>query len=207
MARSSTEKGDSPSSLNSYGGDLYLDIVPADAILDRMLKRIVVPLDGTPLGEAVLGNVAELARALGAEIDLVHVVPPSMRPSVTSRSTASPWSLGGAASILPAYSPSSTVLSYQYDPGEVESNRLYMERVAAWLRTEGLDATATVIEGPDVANEILRRAAGAELLALAASYGQPRIQIGRLVNGSISERIIHESLTPVFLMRVPYATG
>ena len=183
----------------------YLDIVPASGILDFMTKRIVVPLDGTPLGEAVLGNVAELARALGAQIELVHVVPPSMRPSFSSRSSAPPWSLGGAPSVLPAYSPSSAVLSYQYDQGEVETNRLYVGRVAEWLRSEGLDATAMVIEGPDVVTEVLRRGANADLIALAASYRQSRMQVGRLVNGSISERIIHESRTPVFLMRVPNA--
>ena len=180
-------------------------MAPANGILDPMTKRIVVPLDGTPLGEAVLGNVAELARALGAQIELVHVVPPSMRPSFTSRSTAAPWSLGGAPSVLPAYSPSSTVLSYQYDPGEVETNRLYVGRVAEWLRSEGLDVTAMVIEGQDVVDEVLRRAADADLIALAASSWQSRMQVGRLVNGSISERILHEPRTPVFLIRVPNA--
>jgi nucleotide-binding universal stress UspA family protein len=172
-----------------------------------MPKRILVPLDGTPVGEAVLPHVAELARALDAEVELFHVVPPrfvrrrageSIKPSATG--------LLGAPSVLPNYSPSSTVLeSYHFDPGEVESNRRYVERLAEWLRAEGLNAQAQVVEGPDVAEAVLQRAAGADLLALAAPVA-PRRRAGafgrRLVFGSISERLLHESRTPILLVRV-----
>src|SRR5438045_3536679 len=103
-----------------------------------MLKRIVVPLDGTPLGEAVLPNVAELARALGAVVELVHVVPPTIDRGRKSGPRPPPTALLGAPSVLPHYSPSSTVLRYRTDPSEVDATRRYVERVAAWLRDEGL---------------------------------------------------------------------
>lgn len=172
-----------------------------------MPKRIVVPLDGTPLGEAVLPQVAELARALGATIELLHVVPPSFVKSVQRGPRDMPSPLLGAPSVLPAYSPSSTVLRYAYDQGEVESNQRYVERVAAWLRDEGLEAIAVVAEGPDVATEVLRHLRHADILALAAGDETGGSRFGRLVFGSISERLIHESHKPVLLVRVPHAAS
>jgi nucleotide-binding universal stress UspA family protein len=171
-----------------------------------MLKRIVVPLDGTPLGEAVLSQVAELATALGATVELVHVVPPSYaRGSQSGPSTPSP--MMGAPTVLPQSSPSATVLRYRYDQGEVESTRRYVDRVAEWLRGEGLDATAVVVEGPDVATEVLRRLGANDLLALAAAAEPGGSRVGRLVFGSISEKLLHDARTPVLLVRVPHAPG
>jgi nucleotide-binding universal stress UspA family protein len=172
-----------------------------------MPKRILVPLDGTPIGEAVLPNVAEIARALGAEVELLHVVPPRFVRGPAHEAIKPPTTgLLGAPSVLPSYSPSSTVLdSYHFDPGEVESNRRYVERLAEWLRAEGLNAQAIVLEDPDVAEAVLQRAADADLLAFAATV-TPRRRAGafgrRLVFGSISERLLHESRTPILLVRV-----
>lgn len=171
-----------------------------------MAKRILVPLDGTPLGEAVLPHVAELARGLGAEVELLHVVPPSLVKGGRGP-TRPPAGMLGAPSMLPAYSPSSTVLGYRYDPAEVEATSRYVERVAAWLRGEGLSAIATVVEGPDVAAEILLRSRSYDLLALAAAAPRSATLMGRLVYGSISERIVHEAAIPVLLVRVPNAAG
>ena len=39
-----------------------------------MFKRILVPLDGSSLAEAILPQVQELARTLGAELFLVRAV-------------------------------------------------------------------------------------------------------------------------------------
>jgi nucleotide-binding universal stress UspA family protein len=172
-----------------------------------MLKRIVVPLDGTPLGEAVLPHVAELARALGAVVEVVHVVPPTIDRGGQGGPRPVPSAMMGAPSVLPQYSPSSTVLRYRVDPSEVDATRRYVERVAEWLRSEGLDASAVVVEGPDVAVEVLRRVGPTDLLALAAAAQPGGSRVGRLVFGSISERLIHDARTPVLLIRVPHAAG
>lgn len=174
-----------------------------------MAKRILVPLDGTPLGEAVLPQVADLARALDAEVELIHVVPPSfVAPPRRSGPRQPPAAMFGAPSIHPAYSPSSTVLSnYHYDPGEVENTRRYVDRVAEWLRTEGLRATAMVIEGPDVAETILSHAEGFDLLAIAAGAERLGFNVERFVKGSVADRLIHAARTPILMVRVPDAAG
>ena len=118
-----------------------------------------------------------------------------------------PSAMMGAPSVLPQYSPSSTVLRYRTDPSEVDATRRYVERVAEWLRHEGLAATAEVVEGPEVATEVLKRVGPNDLLALAAAAEPGGSRVGRLVFGSISERLIHDARTPVLLVRVPHAQG
>src|SRR5579884_1551173 len=167
-----------------------------------MAKRILVPLDGTPLGEAVLPQVAELARALDADVDLVHVVPPTFVASRVSQPMPTPGAMLGAPTVLPVHSPSSTVLrNYHADPAEIEQTRRYVERVAAWLTKEGLRAQARVIEGPDVAEAILREADSADLLAVAASAERLGFNVERFVKGSIADRLIHAARTPILLVR------
>ncbi|HEY3110179.1 MAG TPA: universal stress protein, partial [Chloroflexota bacterium] len=68
-------------------------------------------------------------------------------------------------------------------------------------------ATAEVVEGPEVAAAVLKRLGPTDLLALAAAAEPGGSRVGRLVFGSISERLIHDARTPVLLIRVPHAQG
>jgi nucleotide-binding universal stress UspA family protein len=175
-------------------------------MLHGMRRRILVPLDGTPLGEAVLARAAEIALAADCEIELFHVVPPSSGHGAEAQLRPLAAMLG-APTFLPDYSPSATVLGYRYDRTEVEENRRYVERLANWLQGQGIDTTVAVVEGLNVADEVLKRADGAFLLAMAADDAPHGLRVGRLIFGSISERLIHESRVPVLLVRVPHADG
>jgi nucleotide-binding universal stress UspA family protein len=171
-------------------------------------KRILVPLDGTPVGEAILPHVAEIARPLKAEIELLHVVPPRFVKQSTPRKAAAPSGMMGAPALLPTLSPSSTVLdNYHFDPGEVAATRRYVERVTEWLRSEGLQVSCAVVESPDVADAVLRRAREFDFLALSATVVEKGSRLGRIVYGSISERLLHEAQTPIIFVRVPHAAG
>ncbi|TAK21523.1 MAG: universal stress protein [Chloroflexota bacterium] len=168
-----------------------------------MAARVLVPLDGTPAGEVVLARVAELARALQAEIILMHVVPPRRESERQSRTIRPPIGLFGAPSVLPDYSPSSTVLGYRYDPAEIESTRRYVERVAVWLQEEGLMASAVVVEGVDIAAAVVSAARDADWLAISATMNPSTL--GRAVFGSTLERLLRESPIPILFVRVPDA--
>ena len=173
-----------------------------------MPKRILVPLDGTPVGEAILPHLAEIARPMSAHVELLHVVPPRfVRQKSAAKRPPAPAAMMGAPAVLPTLSPSSTVLdNYHFDPNEVESTRRYVERVAEWLKGEGLDASYAVVESPDVADAVLRRSQEFDYLAISATVAE-KGRFGRLVYGSISERLLHESRTPILFVRVPYAAG
>lgn len=56
---------------------------PADPVAPVELRRVVVPVDCSPLGDSAAALGATVARATGAELELVHVVPrPEMARSV-----------------------------------------------------------------------------------------------------------------------------
>ena len=49
-----------------------------------MIKKVLVPLDGSRLSEAVLGAVTKLAQAAEGNITLMHAVTPSEYFSITA---------------------------------------------------------------------------------------------------------------------------
>ena len=82
------------------------------------VKRILIPLDLSPLGEAKLPVAEAQARAFGAELILLHVLP----PEAVDRS--------GAVS-----------------PEEARA-RTYLDTVAAQMRADGLTVHGLVRIGP-----------------------------------------------------------
>src|SRR5919206_3456826 len=82
------------------------------------IKRILVPLDLSPLGEAKLPVAEAQARAFGAELILLHVLPPE------------------AVDRTGAVSP------------EEARARTYLDTVAARMRADGLTAHGLVRIGP-----------------------------------------------------------
>jgi nucleotide-binding universal stress UspA family protein len=87
-----------------------------------VIQRLLVPLDGSGLAEAAVGLAAFLARRLGAELVLLHIV--ERRPP--ERVHGEPHLRGGA---------------------EAEA---YLEQVAARLRSPGLRVRSHVHAGPEV---------------------------------------------------------
>src|SRR3982750_4065971 len=88
------------------------------------LKRILVPLDLSPLGEAKLPVAEAQARAFGAELILLHVLP----PEAVDRS--------GAVS------------------SEEARARTYLDTVAARMRADGVTAHGLVRIGPAAAGVV-----------------------------------------------------
>jgi nucleotide-binding universal stress UspA family protein len=145
------------------------------------IRRILVPLDGSRLAEAVLPAAASLAKALRARVLLLHVLerdPPRSvhgEPHLTSAS---------------------------------EANE-YLDGVASRLRRQGIEVEADVHERPvaDVAAALDRHAheLGADLIAMCA-HGRSNLR-ERLL-GTIAERILRGGSVPVLLrtVRRPQAT-
>lgn len=148
------------------------------------MGRILVPLDGSDAAEAILPEAAGLARAFGADLTLVSVVPGT-------------FPLGST-----------------YIPHAAEENRKrdeqhawfqsYLDRVADQIRSEGLQVEAVAVFGDDVAGVIMeqRQELGADLLALSTSG---RGGVARLVVGSVADKLIRAGQVPVLVHRHPEA--
>jgi len=140
------------------------------------IGRILVPLDGSELAEAILEPVSALARASDATLVLAHVIASSLLP-------------GGTLPLGPV------------DTARVRTQaEAYLEGAAERVRAAGLQADVHLVERetpaaaiPEMADEV-----GADLIALAThGYGGLR----RMVLGSVADKVLRASRRPLLVMR------
>lgn len=146
------------------------------------IRRILVPLDGSDLAEAVLGPVDRLAWVSDARIDLLSVV-------------------------MPPFAVGSPYLAYSIHLDEarlaehVEGAEHYLDDVARRLRGRGhRDGSAEVHVSAEVAPTILRHAAEHEADVIAiATHGRGGLR--RLLLGSTADKVIRAARVPVLVYR------
>jgi nucleotide-binding universal stress UspA family protein len=141
--------------------------------------RILVPLDGSEMSEAVLPYAKRLAGALNAEIVLLHVdVSPAPEFDVH---------------VSPLAPKAGHIKQKQAD------EKHYIKRVFSQLQEEGLRATYLLRDG-SVADTILEQAEimQADLIAMS-THG--RTGMVRILLGSVAEQAVHRSKIPVMLIR------
>ncbi|MEZ4867069.1 MAG: universal stress protein [Caldilineaceae bacterium] len=144
-------------------------------------RKILIPLDGSPLAERVLDHIGWLATPGKTELILVSVFE-SWRYAMTGPELTMP-----------------DTLPYIRE-GIEETLRGQQER----LRRAGHRVTAQVVDG-DPAQVILEMAqtTGADLIAMS-THG--RSGFVRWALGSVAERVIHGAPIPVFLVRAGTTT-
>jgi nucleotide-binding universal stress UspA family protein len=138
-------------------------------------KRVLVALDGSTPGEAVLRFLMEIAGPLDMTIMLLHVLEP-ITPQVVE----------------------GTVVIDDVEARRQEAEE-YLAPISAALRSQGVD-TAWAIRRGRPAEEILAaaRESGADLIAMA-THG--RTGLGRLLFGSVAEAVLRRAPVPVFMIR------
>lgn len=145
-----------------------------------MTGAILVPLDGSSLAEQALSCGLTLARGLSAELVLLRAVwiPADVRDMLDE----SDDKLTAAASKL-----------------EAEA-RDYLRGLAGQLRDAGLETRYVVQRGP-AAEAILDYAAQGEIEQIVmATHGYSGIK--RWTHGSVAERVLQATRTPLLLVRV-----
>lgn len=144
------------------------------------LRKIVVPLDGSERSEAILPVVERLAGPFDLAIELLRAIEP-----------------------LPAYAAAeiSSARTEEMIALEEADAEGYLRKVATPLEAKGLRVTRSVGRGLAV-DVILRRAeeAAAGLIAMS-THG--RTGVGRLLIGSVAERVLRSAPVPVLLWKAP----
>ncbi len=146
-----------------------------------MAKRILVPLDQSPLAESVVPLVRDLALGSGATVRLLYVAPP-------------PEAVLDEEYRVVAYA--------DQEMGRLEAEGLdYIGTVE--LQLEGVPVECAVRFG-DPVKEILREAEafGADLIAVATAG---RSGVGRVLLGSVAEQVFRKASAPVMLFRAEMA--
>ena len=141
-----------------------------------MYKKILVPLDGSALAEAILPHVTEVARIHNAEVVLLRVA---------------------LAHAFPGVDPTE---------GQVEAVReaeKYLEAMEKEQKERHVKVSSVVRYGHP-AEEILDHAAFA-VIDLIAMSTHGRSGVSRWVLGSVAEKVLRASSTPLLLVRAPGA--
>lgn len=142
-----------------------------------MYNRVLVPLDGSPLAEAIIPFLTEIARPLDMSIVLLRVVEPA---------------------------PTAVVEGARHTFIDVSETRrqdaaTYLASIASSLERRGLRAALEVRAGrPDLQILECARDLGADLIAMS-THG--RSGFGRLLFGSVAEQVLRQAEVPVFMMR------
>ena len=142
-----------------------------------MYKRILVPLDGSPLAEKALDHAETLAKTFDSEIILFQVV-----------------------HFMPIYGSPELVAPLIVDERHKEFVEKYLVKLAKEMEGRGLKVNVIVKTGQQVAVEIIdfAKEKGVDLIVICT---RGRSGISRWVLGSTAHKVLTRAETPILLLR------
>lgn len=159
------------------------------------MKRILVPIDFSDVTPAVIVLARQLAKALDAEIDLVHV------KELTA--AAAPGTLGYGLAGMPELAPMSglPVPGFEPMPEALSENEDQESKLAKWqaeIAQDGIKVSLRETTGT-VAEEILSQAdeLNADLIVMG-THGHGAMY--NLLVGSATKGVLKHSTRPVLLV-------
>ena len=143
-----------------------------------MYKRILIPVDGSPLAEAVLPHVQPLAKSFNAELVLLQVL---VEP-------AEAFAL-----------PSSPLAPHRSTQKAYTKMKNYLKKICAALEKDGVNTTFLIRSG-GVPENILEMAdiMQADLIAMS-THGHSPTHLFLL--GSVTYQVVRHSPIPVLVIR------
>jgi nucleotide-binding universal stress UspA family protein len=146
-----------------------------------MLKRILLPSDGSELSERALGISETLARAQGAELVVVRVVDPLVWAAMSANEDVGPD------------------LYQQVADAMEEDARRGLEQLLARFKGQDISARTVLLHGR-AAFELLD-CEEREMPDLVAIATHGRTGLSRFAMGSVADRLVREGLSPVLVVR------
>jgi manganese transport protein len=146
----------------------------AESAAAPIYKRILVPLDHTPLDRLAVSHAAAMARLYGAELFLLHV-----EEGVTSR-----------------------IYGREASTAETEAGEQYLERIAQSLRGQGITVEAAISHSPSPTKEIVRYAREVHPdLVIMGAHGHGGLK--DLIFGTTIDPVRHNLEVPMLIVRPP----
>lgn len=163
-----------------------LDENEVDLTKDQLLRHVLIPLDGTPHGEAILKPALALGSLMGADYTLLRVVEPVPVVGLD----------------VPGYAAAGLDVTL-VDRLQALSQD-YLEGVAERLRDQGAKVQTHVVVNQLAAAAILSEATTRRQEAIALeTHG--RGALSRLVLGSVADKVLRGATLPVLVHRSPEA--
>lgn len=147
----------------------------ADVAPAQAVRRVLVPVDFSEASDAAIQHAKEIAQTYGAEIDLLHVVEEPFYP--------------------PAYGPDVSRFPTQDVVKRVEAQLAEMAREKIGYEHVMVSATTGT-----PSNAILEYMDENDVdLVVMATHG--RTGLDRVLLGSVTERVLRQSPTPIFVVK------
>ena len=162
------------------------------------MKRILVPIDFSDVTPPVIDLARQLAKALGAEIHLIHV------KELTA--AAAPGTLGYSLAGMPELAPMAgvPVPGFEPMPETLPENEAQTSKLAKWQAEIAQDGIKVSLYEPTgtVAEEILDQAheLNADLIVMGR-HGHGAMY--NLLVGSATKGVLKHSVRPVLLVPAP----
>jgi nucleotide-binding universal stress UspA family protein len=158
------------------------------------MKTILVPLDGSALAEQALPYVRTLALLLGARVRLLNVIVDDQHEGLMAEGIAASYGV-----IDPLATQREREREHRSLTTLTHHAEGYLDSHAALLRGQGIDTEIEVRCGP-AADVIIEVAAGLDSSMIAiATHGYSGLR--RWALGSVTDRVVHATATPVFVVR------
>jgi nucleotide-binding universal stress UspA family protein len=144
-----------------------------------MYQRILVPLDGSPVAEAILAHALNLSQKENAELFLLNI----------------------AVDPAAAFSFSEPGFAEEFVENQENTSKEYLSEICANLIAKGYKVSSVIRTGPvpatilDVAAEI-----NADIIAMST---HARRGVAHLFLGSVAEKVLRTASIPVLLFRPP----
>lgn len=147
-----------------------------------MLRSILVPLDGSSVGEHALPMASKIARRSGAAITLVHVHVPIINVYMGE------WNLGGVP-----------IVDERMDAEQRALEETYLKSVRTRFATDNLAITCVILDGPVVHSLVdYAESIHADLVAMT-THGHG--SFSRIWLGSVADAFVRHSTVPTLLIR------
>ncbi|MGD0352212.1 MAG: universal stress protein [Dehalococcoidia bacterium] len=171
-----------------YGTSVQVLLVKSKApkVSQVELKKLLLPLDGSPFSESPIPSIEQLIKGTGVEIVLTLVCEPPVVPSY------------GDHPINPTWEKHRDTL---WTEAKLQASE-YLEKMKTRLEKKDMKVKVQVIpcELGRVADTILQ-AAQKEKIDLITMATHGRSAVSRWVYGGVANRIVEQSLQPVLLIR------
>jgi nucleotide-binding universal stress UspA family protein len=160
--------------------------------MEARMKTILVPLDGSALAEQALPYVRTLALLLGARVRLLNVIVDDQHDSLMAEGIAAAYGVIDPLATQREREQRSLTTLIQHAEG-------YLDSQAGLLHSQGIDTEIDIRCGP--AADVIVEAAQDQHVAMIAMATHGYSGLRRWALGSVTDRVVHATDTPVFVVR------
>ena len=142
------------------------------------IAHVLVPLDGSPESDLVVGHAAEVAHVTGARCTLLYVSHPE---------------------ILRGIAAPDAVLDPAWTQRGEDAAQAHLDQAADLFRTRSIEVSTTVVRSDNPKTAIIQHA-GTHAVDLIAMATHARHGLARMMLGSTATSVLHETQLPMLLL-------